>query len=211
MTLDEIMETWRAQEEAPLYGVNRDLLQLVLRHEQADLRRSLWKEQWMVYIISSGLLVGVAVLFALIYHDDDPRTVWDYVAAAIAAGAILSWAGMLWVSRKRQARRERGFGNSLQEEIRRNLSLIDYQLSWAGRRHAALLAAAPITLAGVLLYWLIIQINNNPFGWYDVWMIVFIVATSAWSVTVSSRETERDLLPRKRRLSELLDLLNSSG
>jgi len=92
MTLDEMIETWRAQDEAPLYGVNRDLLQLVLRQEQAEMRRTLRLEQWTVYGFSAGLLAGLAVLFALIYHDDDPRTVWDYVAAGIGTAS----AGNMW-------------------------------------------------------------------------------------------------------------------
>ncbi len=29
MNFDEMLKTWRAQDETPLYGVNRDLLQLV--------------------------------------------------------------------------------------------------------------------------------------------------------------------------------------
>jgi hypothetical protein len=33
MNFDQMMDTWRTQDEAPLYGVNRDLLLLVLKHE----------------------------------------------------------------------------------------------------------------------------------------------------------------------------------
>ena len=32
MNFDQMLDAWKAQDEAPLYGVNRDLLQLVLRH-----------------------------------------------------------------------------------------------------------------------------------------------------------------------------------
>ncbi len=108
--------------------------------------------------------------------------------------------------------RERGFGNSLQEEIRRNLSLVDYQLSRVGRRDQSLLAAAPIMVAATLLYWLVIQINNNPFGWYDVGVLLFVVVgPSLWSVFEASRQAERALLPRRQRLVELLEAFESSG
>jgi hypothetical protein len=211
MDLDEVLATWRTQDKEPLYGVNRDLLQLVMQHEQADLRRELRWDQWGTYGVSALLLTFTAFAFAAIYYDDDPRTVWDYVAASVAALAVGEGVLALWLSRKRQAMRERGFGNSLREEIRRNLSLVDYQLSRGGRRDMALLTAAPITLAGVLLYWLAIQLNNNPFGWLDVGVIVFImVLPSVWSVIDTSRRTEQELLPRRRRLSELLETLNAS-
>ena len=210
MNLDEMIATWHAQDEAPLYGVNQDLLQLVLQQEQADMRRNLRLEYWATYGVSAVLLGFLAFFFPAIYYDNDPRTVWDYVAASVGTLAVLAGGGALYVSRKRQARRERQFGNSLHEEIRRNLSLVDYQLSRAGRWDAALLAAAPITLAGALLYWLIIQINNNPFGWYDAWMIVVVVVGSAWSAISSSRMTKQELLPRRRRLHEMLEILDTS-
>jgi len=211
MNLDEMLETWRAQEEAPLYGVNRDLLQLVLQHEQADLRRKLRWEQWAIYGISPLLFAGMAFFFALIYYDDDPRTVWDYMAAGLGAGAALLWAGALWVSRKRQALRERRFGDSLQEEIRRNLSLVDYQLSRTGRWGASLLIQAPGMLIGTLIYWLGIQVNNQPFGWLEAGLISVIVVASASEASRSSRKVKQELLPRRRRLSELLEVLNLSG
>ncbi|MFI5007187.1 MAG: hypothetical protein ACHQKZ_07085 [Solirubrobacterales bacterium] len=205
-----MIATWRAQDEAPLYAVNRDLLQLVLQHELADMRRNLRLEHWTTYGVSAGLLGFLGFFFAAIYYDNDPRTVWDYVAASVGTLALLAGGGALYVSRKRQALRERGFGNSLQEEIRRNLSLVDYQLSRGGRWEEALLEAAPITLAGALLYWLIIQFNNNPFGWYDAWFILVVVAGSAWSAISSSRITKQELLPRRRRLHELLEILNTT-
>lgn len=210
MHLDDMLSTWRAQENAPLYGVNRDLLQLVLQHEQADLRRTLRLESWVAYGTSVLLLALLALLVAAIAYNRHPRPVWDYALVGVSALAVLAWGSALYVSRKRQALREQGFGNSLREEIRRNLSLVEYQLSCAGRWTAALLAAAPILAGTSLIYWLIIRINNNPFTWFDAGMIFFIVLTGAWSVTTASRQAKQDLLPRQRRLRELLTMLNAS-
>ena len=209
MNLDEMLDTWRAQDKAPLYGVNQDLLRLVLQHEQADLRLSLHLERWVIYGVNAVLLGFLVFFFVATYYHNDLRTAWDYVVASVGTLAVLVGGGAFYVSHKRQALRERGFGNSLQEEIKRNLSLIDYQLSRTGRWDAALLAAAPMTLAGALLYWLVIQINRNPFGPYDAWFIVFIVVASAWSVISASRKLKQELLPRRRRLSELLEILNA--
>lgn len=209
MNLDEMITTWRAQNETPLYGINRDLLQLVIQHEQADIRRQLRLENWTFYGTSAFMLALLILFFPAIYFDDDPRTAWDYVAAGLGTLAILIGASSLWVSRKRQAMRERGFGNSLREEIRRNLSLIDYQLSLTGRWEGTLVSVAPITLAACLLYWLIIQINNEPFGAFHIGIILFIVGSTVVVVDNSRRTALRELLPRRQRLKELLEVLDA--
>jgi hypothetical protein len=209
MNFDQMLETWRAQDEAPLHGVNRDLLQLVLGHEHSDLRRNLRWEQWSVYGSSVGLGALFAFFVAVVFYGDE--TIWDYVATGVATGAVLLWAGAFWVSRKRQALRERSFGNSLQEEIRRNLSLLDYQLSRHGRWAAQLLIISPILVAAVVILWFGARINENPFGWLDVGTAVALIVPTAFSVVFASRKAEQRLLPRRRRLSELLELLNASG
>ena len=46
--------------------------------------------------------------------------------------------------------------------MRRNLSLVDYQLSQSGRWSKVMLMAAPVVLGSVLIYWLIAEINEIP-------------------------------------------------
>ncbi len=206
MNFDEMLKTWRAQDEAPLYGVNRDLLQLVVQHEQADLRRTLRRN--MGRLLASArrlpcLALLFALLFAAIYYDDIARrcgTTWRRASARRNPGV----GRRDWVSRKRQARRERGFGNSLQEEIRRNLSLVDYQLSWEGQL-ASLLMYAPMWMALMLSFWIVVRISGKPFGWLlPVGCFFFIVPWWVmWSVWF-----KKQLLAYRHRFSQLLELLN---
>lgn len=165
MNFDQMLATWRAQDEAPLYGVNRDLLQLLIQHAETELRLGLRLELWMAFGLSAGLVALIVWFFASI---DGPRTIGDYVATSIAIGATLLYAGAYWVSRKRQALRERGFGSSLQGEIRRNLSLVDYQLSRHGR-------------------W-------QPFGWSGAGIAFFFITCSVLLTVCGSRLAEKDLL-----------------
>jgi hypothetical protein len=207
MNLDQMLEAWRSQNETPLYGVNRDLLQLIIQHEQRDLRRGLRGAKWLAYGVSALLLAFFAIFFASI---DNARTAWDYAAAGIAIGATLLFAGAFSVSHKRQVLRERGFGNSLQEEIRRNLSVIDYLLS-RSRRKAQLLNGSPMVIVGILIGWLIIRADDGPSGWYIAGaLFLFNVVIWLFSPVWTSRLAEKQLLPYRRRLSELLELLNSS-
>jgi len=135
----------------------------------------------------------------------------------IGTAVILAGAGTFWLSRRRQAQRERGFGNSLRDEIRRSLSLVDYQLSRHGRFGSSLLAVTPLMLGAAVVCWLSFQINTHPNEWakaHGWWLkaaaVFFFVAGMVLSPIWSSRKAKKELLPRRRRLNELLDLLNKS-
>lgn len=206
MNFDEMMEAWKSQDDKPLYGVNRDLLQLVLRHEQADIQRDMRWDVWTTYAVGSILAVTGISLWAYLYRSAPALHV---IAAATAALAVLAlWIGALWTSRRRQAARERGFGNTVQEEVRRNLSLIDYQLSQVGRWGNLMLWSAPILVGTSLIYWFIMKINDNTNLWFDIGVIAFVAISIASTTYETSRRTRQQLLPRKERLSGLLDTLD---
>ena len=40
MNLDDLMEVWRSQDTAPLHGVDKTLLRLALRHDEASCGKS---------------------------------------------------------------------------------------------------------------------------------------------------------------------------
>lgn len=207
MDFDEMIEAWKSQDDRPLYGVNRDLLLLALRHEQADIRRALRREHWTTYIAGTTMagLAG-AVLWWFLDHRG---STFHMVAAAVGMSAFALWVGALWLSRRRQALREREFGNTLQEEVRRNLSLVDYQLSQVGRWSTAMLWSAPVLVGSSLTFWLIVEINDNTGFWFDAGFIAFIVVSVAFTTYESSRQAREQILPRRRRLTELLAMLDA--
>ena len=210
MNFDQMLETWRAQDKVPLYGVRRDLLRLGVPREHADLQRGLGRNTWGVYWAGLGTsvawqLVVFALLFAAISWGDISSTVWDYVGLSIGIGTILVSAGAYWMSRKRHALWERGFGNSLQEEIRRNLSRVDYQLSWYGRL-ASLLMYAPLWMALILSFWVFFfRISGKPFGWLQAAACLFLIIP--WWV-MWSFWLKKNLLAYRHQFSQLLELLN---
>lgn len=208
MNFDQMMETWKSQDEAPLYGVNRDLLQLVLQHEQADLQRSLRWEQWGTYG-GSAVMVAFSAFFlwAFIYNRGP---LWGAAATAVATAAAAAGGLSLWFSRRRQARRERAFGRSLQEEIRRNLSSLDYQLSRRGSTERILLSAAPLMLAVVICFFFSWLVNESSRGWWQAGVALAIAAALLARASAESWRTNRELLPRRKRLSELLASLDAS-
>ena len=208
MDFDQIMEAWRAQDEKPLYGVNRDLLQLVLRNEQANIRRTLRRDKWITYIVGPGMALFAAFWLWVVILKHGP--VLQTVAAAVGAGAFVLWVGAFWLSRRRQAKRERVFGNSLKDEISRNLSLVEYQIA-NGRWGAATLWTAPIMIGALLTHWLTFQINTDTgFAvWHHAFIIICVLWTVGWTVYAGNRAVKRKLEPRRDRLRKLLDMLNT--
>jgi hypothetical protein len=207
MNFDQMLETWKAQDEAPLYGVNRDLLQLVLQHEQADIRRQLRREQWVTYGVGAGM--GAFAAFWLWAAIAQEAPALYTVAAAVGTGAFVLWMAALWLSLRRQRQRERQFGNTLRAEIARNLSLLDYQLSRYGRWGSAMLWSAPVLVGAGLLYWLMAEINDNTDFWFDFWMIFVLGWAVVFPTYTASRDVKKKLEPRRQRLRELLETLNA--
>ena len=68
MDFDEMMNAWKLQEEQPLYGVNRDLLHLVVQSEQAELRRTLHLEKWTTYVAGSVMAAGAGAVLWWFLH-----------------------------------------------------------------------------------------------------------------------------------------------
>lgn len=212
MNFDEMLEAWRTQDETPPYRVNPDLLLVVVQQEQAILRREMglgnsWAVPWALWGAAGAMLaVAVTALFAAT-RGWATAIAWDYVAIGVAIGAMLLWPGAYWASNRRQPPHERGFGNSLQEEIQRNLSWVDDQLSQYGRLAPTLLRFAPMGVAAILYSWVIVRTDNGPVGWT-------IFFSAAWGMLFPMLWTghyfKKQLLTYRRRLSELLELLNAS-
>jgi hypothetical protein len=173
MNLDDVLDAWRSQDQAPLYGVDERRLQQALRDEEAKRRRGLVIEARITYGIAALMFAGLALVFALMLSDDDPRTWWDFLILTLGVAAAVFAAANLYIGRTRLALRERDFGASLHHELGRHLALLDYELSRTWRSSA-------ITRT----------------------MLPFYLCTLA-------RHAAQDVLPRKRRLEELLEKLEA--
>lgn len=208
MDFDQMMEAWKGQDERPLYGVNGDLLRLVLRNEQASIRRALRWDQWTTYAVG-GVMAAVAVVSLWAFLHFRGLSLQAVLALSAGVGATALWIGALWLSRRRQSVREREFGSTLQDEVRRNLSLIDYRLSQVGRWSNLLLWSAPIVASASLIVWLIMEINRTDDIWLTAGTAAFLIVSIASTTYDSSRAARKELLPRRQRLAELLEMLNS--
>ena len=209
MKLDDVLESWRSQDEAPLYSVNSERLQQALRQELAAVQRGAPNRGMGHLRDKRALFAGLAFIFVIMVYDDDPRTWWDFVIVILGAAAALLWAGYLYLNRRVHARRERRFGASLRDDIERHLALLDYQLSRVWRLSSVLLTALPLFVGSLALWLAIGRINNLPI---DEWPGDMGVPPDGrdpgngfW---IARGMAERKTLPRKRRLEALLKELD---
>ena len=210
MDFDEMIEVWRTQDKTPAYRVNPDLLRVVVQQEHADLRREsgldLWFFPWALWFTAGAVM---AVVFAMLFVATAGWTtpgVWDYAAVGIAIVTMAVSAGVNWIGLRRQPARESGFGNPLQEKIRNNLSRVDYQVSRYGRPLPSLLVFAPSWVAVFLFAWVVARMDGGAVSWASFFSVVLgMMLPMLWA----GRYFRKKLLEHRRRLAQLLDLLDA--
>ena len=213
MNLDDLMAVWRSQDAAPLHGLNETQLRLALRQDEA--KRQKWRriERWIIYVLSAGVVVGMALcLVKPIYrYDAGGVTGWDFAFPIVGAAAALLSGRAIYVRHRAQALREQRFGESLRDQLNRSIAQLDYQ---ATTLHRTLMLVL-VLLTGICPIALLLALsllNEKSFsddGYMVVWlclMCVCGVATGVWEVR---RQTRDVVLPHKCRLEALLKELDA--
>jgi peptidoglycan/LPS O-acetylase OafA/YrhL len=211
MNVDELMSVWRSQDAAPLHGVDKTLLHLALRQDEAKLQKERRMERWITYVGSAGLVACMAVFLSIMIYDDDPRTDWDFAIPVVGTAAALLWGGAMYVSHRAQALREQRFGESLRDQLGRSIAQLDYQATSVVRVANVLATALPPVVCATAIILAGWRVNNEPFRTEWVWIAstIFVCALgSVAGVWEQRRSLQRDLLPRKRRLEALLKELD---
>jgi drug/metabolite transporter (DMT)-like permease len=105
--------------------------------------------------------------------------------SGVSLGLFALAAGASWVGRGREP--ERTFGNTLQQEVRRSLALVDYQLSVTRRWIIYTLGIASLLVGVALFSWTLAMSQDNfhrpdssgvGWFWYAVVLVVLAVRTS---------------------------------
>jgi hypothetical protein len=213
MNLDDLMAVWRSQDAAPLHGVDKTLLHLALRQDEARLQKERRIEKWITYVASAALVACMTIFLFMMIYDDDPRTEWDFAIPVVGAAAALLWGGAMYVSHRGQALRERRFGESLRDQLGRRIAQLDYQETRIVRLASVLATALPPVVCATAIILAGWRVNNEPFRTEWVWIVggIFVCAiASVAGVWVQRRSLQRDVLPRKRRLEALLKELDAA-
>jgi hypothetical protein len=210
MNLHELIEVWRSQDATAHHGVDKTLLHLALRQEQAKLQRQRRIERWFIYLASALLVAAMGLLFGLMIYsqDDDERIVWDYAVPVVGAAAALVMAGAMYAIRRTQAAREQDFGESLRDQLRRRIAQLDDQATRELR--LTLVGAVAAAICGVAVYVASRRINDVAYSedWPILFGLIFLCAFSLGHRR-RRRSVQQDILPRKRRLEALLNELDA--
>jgi hypothetical protein len=206
MDFDEMFETWRAQNTAPPYDANRDALRQALQTEEARVRgemRTLRRGLWFCWIFGTGMAIWAGFWIAITIANGWPAIY--AIASGVSFGMFALGVGVTWISRGREP--ERIFGNTLQEEVRRSLALVDYQLSLTRRWTLFMLGAVSIVVGTMLFAWTTKRSQDIPTSSFGGWWTVLLVAFFVWA-SYKERDEMRKTTPKlelhQRRLRELL-------
>ena len=134
------------------------------------------------------------------------------IAAAVSFVLFALGVGAAWVSRGRRAEPERNFGNTLQEEVKRSLALVDDQLSITRHSIIEVLGAVSLVVGTLLFSWTVNRSQDIPDSSGRGWFIVLLVVWTVW-VFYSARKQMRKAKPklelRQRHLRALLAALEA--
>ena len=74
------------------------------------------------------VVAGMAGLLSIMIYrdDDDVLSGWDYAIPVVGAAAALLWVRLMYVRHRAQAVREQRFGDSLRDQINRQIAQLDY-------------------------------------------------------------------------------------
>ena len=210
MNLDDLITVWRSQDAAPIHGVNETLLRLALRQDQVKVQKQRRLNNWIAGLSMSVLVVVLGFFLAIMIYpnDDDVLSGWDYAIPVVGVMAALLWVRWICVRQRAQVARERRFGESLRDQINRQIAQIDHGISVVGLANVLKATLLPMigAMAVILSSW---RVNDKAFNdaklWFPVgfmvfWFVLNVSAASWWQ----RRALRRDLLPRKRRLEGLL-------
>jgi len=203
---DQMLETWRSQNAAPQYDVNRDALRRALQTEEARVRREMRIRRrglWFCWILGAGMAIWATFWIAITITNG-----WSAIYAITSGVSVALFAlaaGALWVSRGREP--EQNFGNTLEEEVRRSLALVDYQLSVSRRWILPMLGTASLVVGSLLFSWTITRSQDIPDSSSGRWWMFLLVVWVVWVLYQAGnarRKAEPKLELRQRRLRELL-------
>ncbi len=209
MNFDEILEAWHVQDAEDSYDVSNDALRQVLATEDARVRRLQRRDMWIACIGGIGVTVLGGFWIAIPVYKSWPLVYT--VAAGLGCGMVVVWLASYCLSYWRQAKSERIFGNTIQEELQRTLNRVELEISRYGTWRAAMMQIAPPLLGALLISWSIDRsqsdITDAASGRWSMYLLVMLAAI--YLVRAGQRRAKQNLEPRRQRLRELLAALES--
>ena len=213
MDFDQLLEAWHTQDAAPPYEVNHDVLRQALQAEETRvlrLQRFHRRSVWFLWIFGTGMAVFAGFWIAITISNGWPAI---YVITSAVSVGLFALAGItMWLIRGPRAEPARSFGGTLQDEVRRSLALVDYQLAHDSHWVYDMLAAVSLLAGSLLFSWTINRSQNIPdssSGHLPVVVVVVFFVWASFKGRKAKRKAEPKLVTRQRHLRELLAALEA--
>lgn len=215
MDFDQMLATWRTQQNAATYTVNEDALRQALQAEEARAQRELRTRRralWVAWIVGAGLAVFAAFWIAICIANGWPGL---YVFTSALSFAVFAFGLFaMWWSRGRPLDPKPEFGNTMQQELRRSLVLVEHRL-WLTRCWPLSFLGTVAIVAGAFLFsWTLNRSQQIAVSHSSVWWPILIGLYLVWvfnRARAAMRRVKAKLQDRQRQLQELLAALAASA
>jgi len=193
--------------------MNHDALREELQTEEARIRRDLriWRwPLWFCGIFGTGMALWAGLWIAIVFSNGWPA--FYAIAAGVSFGLFALSVVALWVSRGRQVKPEPSLDNALEEQVRRNLALVDHQLSVSRRAIVFILGMVSLLVGTMFFSWTIMTSQDIPDTSFDGWFPFLLVVFCTWvffKAWEAMRKAKPKLETRQQRLRDLLTALDA--
>lgn len=198
---------WSSQEEAPLFALDEDGLQRVLREKSKRLNRFIFWQEAQTY---GSSLFAIAVVISMLIAAlggflKNLPSAWDVVALITAGVAWTYFGGNVFLQRlkQRMLQQARDYSTSLRDELARDLSQLSFEIK---SRQKVFRGFLPPYLGGILLMWVYFRLMDAP-SWLILPVIAIMVVACIWETGHQRRLATDKLEPKRRELESLQEKL----
>jgi hypothetical protein len=208
MEFEDMKVIWDSQNDEPLYAVNEDGLQAMLRKKTQAFKRLVFWQEAQTY--GSSLFVVVVISIALIGYFTGglermkgiPMGWWDAAALFVGVACWMQSGLNVYVARRKQNERETRFSETLRDEIDRDLERVDFEIA---TRKNLVRGFIPPYLGSFLFNWVIFRASGVE--WFMLPLVVVMVGAFLFELNSQRRLVRNKLIPRKEELESLRDKL----
>lgn len=203
MNFEDLNIIWDEEKTRPVYTLNEEALHRMVEQRAASFRTKIfWKD--CIELGVSALLVILFLSHALATARGGGGALSLLSVSHIMMALGLAFAGAyVVVTRLRQKRRESGFEDTVQGNLRQLISNVDCQGRLLGRM--AWWSILPV-VPGVVLF-IVATSEKGPIGPWSRGFVIFLVF--GFIFWLNRRAVRKNLLPQKREIESLLSKLEN--
>lgn len=206
MEFEDMKVIWDTQNDEPLYAVNEEGLQTLLRKRAQEFKRLVFWQEAQTYG-STLVVVGMISLAVIAYFsglfEKFGLTRWDVLALFVGAGCWVHFAASVYFGRKRHRNRKRESTSSLRGEIERDLENVEYEIN--SRKHL-IRGFIPPYVGMILVISVLFRAANVP-ALGMVFFLCMMIAGLVFETNSQKRLVTKKLIPRKEELESIKEKL----